>query len=38
MERTILLRTIGLITTLALALLAAPLPGETQQAGKVCLG
>ncbi len=29
------LRTIGLISTLALALLAAPLPAEAQQAGKV---
>ncbi len=29
------LRTIGLISTLALGLLAAPLPAEAQQAGKV---
>ncbi len=29
------LRTIGLISTLALGLLAAPLPTEAQQAGKV---
>ncbi len=29
------LRTIGLIVTLALGLLAVPLPAEAQQAGKV---
>ncbi len=29
------LRTIGLISTLALGLLAGPLPTEAQQAGKV---
>ncbi len=29
------LRTIGLISTLALGLLAGPLPAEAQQAGKV---
>ncbi len=29
------LRTIGLISTLVLGLLAAPLPAEAQQAGKV---
>ncbi len=29
------LRTIGLISTLALVLLAGPLPTEAQQAGKV---
>ncbi len=29
------LRTVGLITTLALGLLAGPLPAEAQKAGKV---
>ncbi len=29
------IRTIGLISTLALGLLAAPLPAEAQQTGKV---
>ena len=32
------LRTIGLISTLALVLLAGPLPTEAQQAGKVYIG
>ncbi len=32
-----MLRTIGLITTLALGLLAAPVPAEAQQSGKVAL-
>ena len=31
------IRTVGLITTLALGLLAGPLPAEAQQAGKVPL-
>jgi len=34
-ETTMKLRTIGLISTLALVLLAGPLPTEAQQAGKV---
>jgi putative ABC transport system substrate-binding protein len=34
-EAIMRLRTIGLISTLALGLLAAPLPAEAQQAGKV---
>jgi len=34
-ETIMRLRTIGLISTLALGLLAAPLPAEAQQAGKV---
>ena len=34
-EATMKLRTIGLISTLALGLLAVSLPAEAQQAGKV---
>ncbi len=34
-EAIMRLRTIGLISTLALGLLAAPLPPEAQKAGKV---
>ena len=34
-EAIMMLRTIGLFVTLALGLLAAPLPAEAQQAGKV---